>query len=163
AVDFDAVLTDVQMPRLDGFELIKALRADKKTRNMPVIALSGEGDKSTLDYLETGFTAYLLKPYEVNALLKLLAEMLKLKVDVTQVDTESSSSEGDSHKEYDLQDLKQFTVGDQESLKAILSSLIDNTHENLAALQAAKQADDVDKMAFVSSKILTLLLHIKVE
>src|SRR5699024_10057364 len=91
------------------------------------------------------------------------AEMLKLKVDVTQVDTESSSNEGDSHQEYDLQDLKQFSVGDQESLKAILSSLIDNTHENLAALQAAKQAEDTDKMAFVAHKMLPMLRQIKAE
>lgn len=161
AVDFDAVLTDVQMPRLDGFELIKALRADKKTRNMPVIALSGEGDKSKLDYLETGFTEYLLKPYEMNELLRLLAEMLKLKVEVSQVAPAITNS--DSHQLYDLHDLKQFTVGDQESLKAILASLIENTHDNIAALQEAKQANDAEKIAFVAHKMLPMLRQIKAE
>jgi PAS domain S-box-containing protein len=66
----DLVLTDVMMPRLDGFGLLRALRADPRTRAIPVILLSARaGEESRVEGLEAGADDYLIKPFSARELL----------------------------------------------------------------------------------------------
>ena len=66
----DLVLTDVMMPRLDGFELLAALRADPRTRRLPVIVLSARaGEEATIEGLDAGADDYLVKPFSGPELL----------------------------------------------------------------------------------------------
>ncbi|ADO74714.1 ATP-binding protein [Stigmatella aurantiaca] len=66
----DLVLADVMMPGLDGFGLVRALRADKDTRAIPIILLSARaGDESTVEGLQSGADDYLVKPFSARELL----------------------------------------------------------------------------------------------
>ncbi|MEV4638480.1 SpoIIE family protein phosphatase [Actinoplanes sp. NPDC049548] len=66
---FDLVLTDVMMPRLDGFGLIKALRADERTRDVPIVVLSARaGEESSVEGLAAGADDYLVKPFSARDL-----------------------------------------------------------------------------------------------
>ncbi len=66
----DLVLSDVMMPRLDGFGLVRALRADERTRTLPIILLSARaGEESTVESLGTGADDYLVKPFSARELL----------------------------------------------------------------------------------------------
>ncbi|MGH7263973.1 MAG: ATP-binding protein, partial [Candidatus Rokuibacteriota bacterium] len=63
----DLVLTDVMMPRLDGFALLRALRADPETADVPVILLSARaGEESRVEGLEAGADDYLVKPFSAR-------------------------------------------------------------------------------------------------
>ncbi len=159
--DFDLVLTDIQMPRLDGYELVQQIRKEEGKQELPVIAISGEGAQSRLNYLERGFTEYLLKPYKSNELLLLIAEILKLKTVVSQ--KTDKTTKVPENKYYDLSELKQFTAGDQESLHAILESLLEDTVQNIKKLKAAQQVFDIDKIAFIAHKMLPMLRQIKAQ
>jgi signal transduction histidine kinase len=65
----DVVLTDVMMPKLDGFELLHALRADPRTREVPVILLSARADSGArLEGLEAGAADYIVKPFGAREL-----------------------------------------------------------------------------------------------
>ncbi|HEX4823561.1 MAG TPA: response regulator [Candidatus Polarisedimenticolaceae bacterium] len=65
----DLVLSDVMMPRLDGFGLLRGLRADPRTRNVPVIMLSARaGEDSRVDGMEAGADDYLVKPFSAREL-----------------------------------------------------------------------------------------------
>ncbi|MBP5973953.1 PAS domain-containing protein [Brasilonema sp. CT11] len=65
----DLVLSDVMMPGLDGFELLKALRADARTKEVPIILLSARaGVESVVEGLEAGADDYLIKPFSVQEL-----------------------------------------------------------------------------------------------
>ncbi|MFI5491105.1 SpoIIE family protein phosphatase [Actinoplanes sp. NPDC051859] len=69
ALPFDLVLTDVMMPRLDGFGLIEALRADERTRDVPIVMLSARaGEESSVEGLAAGADDYLVKPFSVRDL-----------------------------------------------------------------------------------------------
>ncbi len=60
----DLILLDIMMPRLDGKEARKRLKADPKTANIPVIHLSAVGDfESQLEGMEDGLTDYMTKPF----------------------------------------------------------------------------------------------------
>ena len=64
------VVSDVMMPRLDGFELVKALRADPATAAIPIILLSARaGEESTLEGLAHGADDYLVKPFSARELM----------------------------------------------------------------------------------------------
>ncbi|HST12039.1 MAG TPA: response regulator [Terriglobales bacterium] len=64
------VLTDVMMPRLDGFGLIRELRADPDTKTIPVIVLSARaGEESRVEGMEQGADDYLIKPFSARELL----------------------------------------------------------------------------------------------
>ena len=66
----DLVLTDIMMPGLDGFGLLRALRADARTRTVPVILLSARaGEESAVEGLEAGADDYLAKPFSAQELL----------------------------------------------------------------------------------------------
>jgi PAS domain S-box-containing protein len=65
----DIVLTDVMMPRLDGFGLLSALRDDPRTMHIPIVMLSARsGDNAAVEGLEAGADDYLVKPFSAREL-----------------------------------------------------------------------------------------------
>ena len=75
----DLVLSDVMMPRLDGFGLLNALRADERTRTVPVILLSARaGEESAVEGLNAGADDYLAKPFSARELLARVRTHLEL-------------------------------------------------------------------------------------
>ena len=74
----DLVVTDMLMPEVDGVETIRALR--KLHRTVPIVAISGGGRRSGLDYLEDihlfGASAVLEKPFEIAKLKVIIAALL---------------------------------------------------------------------------------------
>jgi PAS domain S-box-containing protein len=65
----DLVLSDVMMPRLDGFGLLRALRADARTATIPVILISARaGEDSRVEGLDAGADDYLIKPFTAREL-----------------------------------------------------------------------------------------------
>jgi signal transduction histidine kinase/DNA-binding response OmpR family regulator len=67
---FDLVLTDVMMPRLDGFGLVGALRADARTRHVPIVLLSARaGSAEAVAGLTAGADDYLTKPFSGEELI----------------------------------------------------------------------------------------------
>ncbi|HLM07518.1 MAG TPA: ATP-binding protein [Blastococcus sp.] len=66
----DIVLTDVMMPRIDGFELLRALRANPATSDIPVIMLTARaGQEASVEGLEAGADDYLAKPFQADELI----------------------------------------------------------------------------------------------
>ncbi len=73
------IVSDVMMPVLDGFELLKALRADEDTRSIPVILLSARaGEESRVEGLEAGADDYLIKPFSARELLARVSARLEI-------------------------------------------------------------------------------------
>jgi PAS domain S-box-containing protein len=66
----DLVLADVMMPGMDGFGLLRALRTDPRTREVPVVLLSARaGEEAKVEGLERGADDYLVKPFSARELL----------------------------------------------------------------------------------------------
>jgi DNA-binding response OmpR family regulator len=74
----DVVLTDVMMPRVDGFELLRALRSDPATRHIPVIMLTARaGQEASVEGLEAGADDYLAKPFRADELIARVRAVLE--------------------------------------------------------------------------------------
>ena len=75
----DLVLTDVMMPHLDGFGLLRALQEDPLLCNVPVVMVSARaGEEGTIEGLEAGADDYLVKPFSARELLARVRANLEL-------------------------------------------------------------------------------------
>jgi len=69
----DCILLDVEMPRMDGFEFTRNVRADNDTRRIPIIMITSRtADKHRNHALELGVNEYMGKPYQEEQLLALI-------------------------------------------------------------------------------------------
>ena len=74
----DLILTDIAMPDMDGYELLRTLQRDDATRAIPVILLTGTvDDDSRLHGMQLGAAAYLEKPVTRRDLLKSVSTALQ--------------------------------------------------------------------------------------
>jgi CheY-like chemotaxis protein len=70
------VLLDLRLPRVDGLEVLKRIRADENTRLMPVVVLTSSQEESDLvRAYDLGANSYLVKPVESEAFMKSVAEL----------------------------------------------------------------------------------------
>ncbi|HEX9037018.1 MAG TPA: Hpt domain-containing protein [Ktedonobacterales bacterium] len=73
-----AVLLDIEMPRMDGYELMATLRSDPQYRNLPLIVLTSRAaDKHRLRAQQLGANAYVVKPYKDQSLLETIAGLVQ--------------------------------------------------------------------------------------
>jgi chemosensory pili system protein ChpA (sensor histidine kinase/response regulator) len=73
----DVVLSDIEMPRMDGFDLVRNIRADKRLKHLPVIMITSRtADKHRNYALEIGANHYLGKPYDEDELLRLVESFI---------------------------------------------------------------------------------------
>ncbi len=73
--DYDLLLSDIQMPGTNGFELLTLLRNSNigNSRTIPVVAMTARGDRDKEAFLHAGFTDYIYKPFSSSELLGLLS------------------------------------------------------------------------------------------
>lgn len=79
ATKFDIIITDINMPILDGLKLVKRLRADENYRDVPIIIITTEGaDEDRRRALALGANAYITKPIQAPMVIKVVRETLGL-------------------------------------------------------------------------------------
>jgi CheY-like chemotaxis protein len=72
----DLMVIDLSMPLLDGWEVFEALKTDERTRLIPCMAVTAHAELDRNEALETGFIAYVSKPFRGDELLKTIATVL---------------------------------------------------------------------------------------
>jgi chemosensory pili system protein ChpA (sensor histidine kinase/response regulator) len=74
----DVMLLDIEMPRMDGYEVLTALRGQESSKNLPVIMLTSRtGEKHRRKAFDLGATDYLVKPYEEETLLTVIRRVVR--------------------------------------------------------------------------------------
>lgn len=74
AITPDVMLVDIEMPRMDGFDLTRNVRGDERTRHIPIIMITSRTATKHRNYaMELGVNEYLGKPYQEDDLLKSIA------------------------------------------------------------------------------------------
>ena len=145
---FDVLLTDVQMPAISGFDLLKLLRASNlpQAQTIPVIAVTARSDMKPEEFKAYGFAGCLHKPFTVN---ELLAEIGVLQADIATVDAAPSST-------LNFSALTAFSGDDPDAAKSILESFVTETRLNVDRLRQALETEDTDGIAAMGHKMLPL-------
>ena len=76
---FDIILTDINMPIMDGLKLVKRVRSDPTHKNTPIIIITTEGsDEDRQRALQLGANAYITKPIQAPQVIAKVKELLKI-------------------------------------------------------------------------------------
>jgi two-component system chemotaxis response regulator CheY len=76
---FDIVVTDINMPIMDGLKLVKRIRSDEAHKNVPIIIITTEGSQEDRSRaLALGANAYITKPIQAPQVIAKVKELLKL-------------------------------------------------------------------------------------
>ncbi len=74
----DLIITDVMMPKMDGYSLVKYLKNNEKTSHIPIVMLTGKAaQEDKMTGLETGVDAYITKPFSIKELKIWIANLLR--------------------------------------------------------------------------------------
>ena len=91
-------LIDLSMPALDGWGLLREMRADERTRAVPCVAVTAfAANQDRLRALEAGFDAYISKPFRARELLDLVGRLLDGKGDGHRPDAADGHGSADGH------------------------------------------------------------------
>ncbi len=146
---FDVVFTDIQMPAMNGFELLKAIRGlDHPTaHSIPVIAITARGDIDVHEFKMKGFAGMLQKPFSRSDLRKVLVDTLSLtlQAEETEVVKETAVS---------FEPLLAFSEGDKEAAQEILLTFIQETEKNIHLLEQALLQKDMKTLGGTAHKML---------
>jgi two-component system chemotaxis response regulator CheY len=76
---FDLILTDINMPVMDGLKLVSLVRNDANYKNIPIVVITTEGAQEDRDRaLALGANDYLSKPIQPNRILEVVRTLLKI-------------------------------------------------------------------------------------
>ena len=141
---FAVVITDIQMPQMDGYQLLRMIRESgmEGADRLPVVALSANVGKEQEHYREAGFTAFLNKPFTAAQLISLLNELLKVRLEPCVG--------------FDFSSLTAFAGEDSEASMGILRTFIEETQKSIEGLMAARAATDRVEAGRIAHKLIPL-------
>ena len=153
---YDAVLMDVQMPVMDGLTATRKLR--EQGSSVPVVALTANAMKGFDDELTAnGFSGYLTKPVDIDALVQMLAEHLGARQSEIEPEREAEIVGEEDRRECRLEPEARTpmaglepiasTLGGNPRFQPLVSRFIDRLHEQLAAMETAYRERDLVELA----------------
>lgn len=161
---FRLLFTDIQMPAMNGFELLKHLRSLSlpQAQSIPVIAITARGDMDENDFRQKGFAGMLQKPFNQSDLKTVLkAVMFGEEANPETARQEIPRKEQATEGTYNFSPLTAFSEDDPEAAREILRTFAQETHKNLEKIQVALQAEDMETLCAVAHKMLPTFLMIE--
>lgn len=149
---FDVLLTDIQMPAINGFDLVKLLRASNipQAKTIPVIAVTARSEMDKDALYEHGFAGCLHKPFTVKELLMTVNEG-QLAADEAHI-TEDMVNTG-----INFSALTAYSGDDPEAAYSIIQTFVEETKKNVERMRQAFVDKDTDGIAAMAHKLLPLL------
>lgn len=168
---FDLVFTDIQMPAMNGFELLHHLRNQNfaQAQSIPVIAITARGDMNENDFLQKGFAGMLQKPFNQSELKKVVKNALPhLTVsdnipDTSPVQKDTHETSPHTDQPYNFSPLTAFSEDDPEAAKEILRTFAQETQKNMEKLQTAISNKDMEALCATAHKMLPTFLMIEAQ
>ncbi|MBG6186555.1 ATP-binding response regulator [Flavobacterium sp. CAN_S2] len=158
---FDFIITDIQMPVMDGFSFLNELqnKTISNYENQPAIAVTGRNDIDLEHYQNSGFTTVIRKPYTPKTVL----ETIKAILDNSEIPAvvPAMNHPKKTSKKYTLKPLKSFLSDDKEALKEILESFMTNTIESLNELERAATESNFEEIKNIAHKMNPMFKQIK--
>ena len=151
------VITDVMMPEMDGFELVRAIRSSEKLSTTPVLLLSARaGDEARAEGIEQGANDYLVKPFSTRELCARVTSLLQQKM-VSQA-LETAVQQRTLELEAALQAKSRFLATVSHEVRTPMAGVI-GLIELISQSSSDQEIRELADSAFASSKRLLQILN----
>jgi CheY-like chemotaxis protein/HPt (histidine-containing phosphotransfer) domain-containing protein len=151
---YDAILADIHMPRMDGYELAQQLRDGerlRKTARIPIVAVTANAMRGEEERcLAAGMDAYLPKPVSLDRLRAILERWLPI---AGSGGSGSHAARGPAGHAIDREILAAWLGDDTESIDALLVKFRDSAAEAERAIDAAYRAGDFAELAAAAHRL----------
>ncbi|MBQ8672958.1 MAG: response regulator [Bacteroides sp.] len=156
--DYDLLLTDVQMPAINGFDLLRLLRSSNISRagSIPVVAVTARSDMQREDLLAHGFAGCLRKPFTLSELLAEVSSLFDLPPAPPESDGTPSSGSSVPSLQPDFDALTAFSANDSEASRQILQSFHEETRQHADRLNRAVAHEEWQEASAVAHKMIPL-------
>ena len=160
-ISFDMVLTDIQLPKMNGIHFMEVLKNHDRYKNQPIVAMTGRSNLSIKDYLENGFSEVLIKPFTIHQLETVLLKFFK----GTNIlkEQQSKSNILNTPNNFSIETLRVFLNDDEQAIKQTLSVFIKDTQNNKILLKKAIEANNLKDVNELSHKMLTMFKQLEVQ
>jgi len=155
----ELLLSDVMMPGMNGFELLRRLREDNRTATMPVILLSARaGEESRIDGLATGADDYLVKPFHAKELVARVNSAIRLARMRGEVETELRKAKDEAESATRLKDkflslISHDLKGPLGSINGLLRILL----RDMSKTDQAGMTKLIEPMVESSDRMITMI------
>lgn len=145
----DIIISDIEMPRMNGFEFCKQIKTNQITKHIPFVALTSKGSRGARGLgKRAGINAYLLKPFTIEKVVVIIERFLAEKREILEIERDlmlaSISSlakaldERDNYTRYHSENVAKYTV--------MIASSIGLNKEEIEKLRLAALLHDIGKI-----------------
>lgn len=160
-LNFDLVLTDIQLPKMNGIHFMELLKKQDAYNGQPIIAMTGRSHLSIEDYINSGFSEVLTKPFDTQKLERILNRLFG---SGTKQDIEKPSVTNTKHPEgFSITSLGSFFNHEIAPIKKTLEVFLEDTKKNRILLQQAKKDNDIQTINNISHKMLSMFKQLDVK
>lgn len=157
---FDVLLTDIQMPAINGFDLLRAVHAldAPAARHLPVIAITARHDMDAPYFQSQGFAGCLHKPFTQKELLEAVAQATQTSIAAalpSEAQTRQAAEKA-SPQALHFQALTAFSEDDPEAAAEIIETFIGETEKHRQQLAQAIAHQDLPSLSALAHKLLPL-------
>ncbi|MDO6802185.1 ATP-binding protein [Wenyingzhuangia sp. 1_MG-2023] len=159
-LSYDLVLTDIQLPKMNGIHFMEVLKKRESYQQQPIVAMTGRSNLSVEDYKDSGFSEVLLKPFSTERLEHVLSQFFEsnLSKEKHQINKEIlKKAEG-----FNLDSLSSFLGNDTDAIKNTLSVFLEDTQKNRILLIQAEKENDISAINEISHKMLSMFKQLEV-
>lgn len=165
STEFDLVLTDLQMPAMNGIELLRRIRSleHPQGRTIPVVAITARGDMSEADFRAKGFAGMLQKPFNRQDLLSMLGRVFAGEESGGHVSAPQGESFGESPEtgRFNFAPLTAFSENDPQAALEIMHTFVKETERSIRLLEQAVHEKDMKQVCAIAHKMLPTFIMIE--
>ncbi|MDX1362676.1 MAG: ATP-binding protein [Arenibacter latericius] len=161
-LEYDIVLTDIQMPNISGFEVLEKLQNGeyKHYKGQPIVAMTGRKDLKRQDYLQHGFAEIMQKPFAKDRFIGMLGALFPSMVTKDQEMTEEEKIRSNSTL-FSLEVITSFLGDDKEAVAEVLNTFITDTASSLEKLKDVMASEKSSEINAISHKMLPMFRQLK--
>lgn len=136
--DYDLIITDIKLGGISGFDLLELLRDANigNSKSVPVLAMTGRTERKAEDFVETGFSGCLLKPFSYAELTQAIANSVK----------------EDATFKIPKADFTTLLQG-EDDIKGMLTLLVEQTEAEMSELKSALETGNMEAISFLQHKL----------
>ncbi|WP_405565427.1 ATP-binding protein [Polaribacter sp. Asnod6-C07] len=160
-IAYNFVLTDIQLPKMNGIHFMETLKNSTSYKQQPVFAMTGRENITKEDLIKSGFSDVLIKPFDSKKLQNTLLRFFD--ANIVDLNSNINNNEEKTTEGFNLKTLNSFLNNDADALNNTLQTFLKDTENNSILLKNAQENKDIYTLNEVSHKMLSMFKQLEIK